>query len=85
MGTVSFAGTESGVVAFYSTITAANEIAGALPVGGEASLAYDTSDHYVLGGVLSGMGKGKSGKPLTVGWADVAGAAGGVAGGVSRR
>lgn len=30
VGTVSFAGTESGVVAFYSTIQAANEIAGAL-------------------------------------------------------
>jgi hypothetical protein len=55
--------------------------AGGLSAGKDATIFYDSSDHYALGGAATGSGKGKSTKPLTVGWADLSGGGVGVAAG----
>jgi len=55
---------------------------GTLAPGQEARLTCDASDRYTLEGALSGSGKGKTSKPLTLGWVGLSGPAGGAAVGV---
>jgi chemotaxis protein CheX len=70
VGTVSFAGSESGVVAFYSTIAAANEIAGALlgmdpaEVNGEMPDAIGEVTNMIAGNFRTRMTD--SGRPCAI-------------------
>ena len=56
--------------------------AGAIAPGQSAAITYSTSDRYNMSGLASGSGRGKSTKPLAVGWAGVSGDRVGLAAGV---
>ena len=55
---------------------------GKLADGQRAAITYSSSDRYDMSGLASGSGRGKSTKPLTVGWAGVSGKSVGLAAGV---